>query len=367
MQEENPLNSINFNDASINLREEIEKYMYHWKWFALGVTVALLTAFLYLRYTPNQYEVSTTILIDDEDNGGLASELSAFEDLGLLGGSQTSLENEIELLKSRSLLERVVKDLELNVAYFKQGRVIESEMFKNNSSLKISLFYQDSIFYNIDTLFSISVTSSKGFVLKNAEGTEINEHVFGENVTTNFGDLTVTPTIVNKVKIGEEVIVKITPLKRVVDNYRNRIQIQAVNKSSSVIKLTLKDPVKLKAQIILDNLVKQYNKDAVEDKSLIAKNTNKFINKRLTIITKDLSNVDEGIEEFKTKNRLTDISTEANLVIQSNAELENKIIDLNTQIKLVDYVNDYILLNSEELIPANLGLADISVNESTLK
>ncbi len=367
MQEENPISSINFNNESINIREEIEKYLYHWKWFVIGVVIAVSLAFFYLRYTANQYEVSTTILIDDKDNGGLASELSAFEDLGLIGNTKTSLDNEMELLKSRSLLERVVKDLGINVTYFIQGRVIESEMFTNSVPFKINFFTKDYKFYNLDTLFKIKILSSTNFVFEDVNGDYNTVYDFGENIITKMGDIVITPRDIDKMDVGDEITVKINSLRNVVDLYRSKIQIQPANKNSSVIKLTLKDPVKLKAQAILDNLVYQYNKDAVEDKSVIAKNTNKFINKRLEIITKELSAVDKGVEVFKTKNKLTDVASEASLILQTNADLESKILDVTTQLRLVDFMNEYITESNEELIPANLGLTDASISESILK
>ena len=103
MQENDPLTTIYFNSDNLNIREEIEKYVFHWKWFVLGLIIALSGAYTYLRYVPNQYSVETSILINDDKKGGLSSELSAFEDLGLLGGGKASIDNEIELLKSRTL------------------------------------------------------------------------------------------------------------------------------------------------------------------------------------------------------------------------------------------------------------------------
>ena len=303
MQEENKLQNIQFTDETINLRQELEKYAYYWKWFVATAAVALIIAYVYLRYTPNQYEVSTTILINDEDSGGLGSELSAFQDLGLFNGSKgSSIENEIELLKSRSLIERVVKDLEINVSYYKTGRVKTSEIFQKEVPVKLNFFTKDSLFFAADTSFSIVIQSATTFDLLNIEGEKIAKHSFGENITTKFGDLTITPNT-NYVKSkGEELKIVITPIKKIVDNLKNAIQVQPVNKNASVLQLSLKSQLKTKAQAILDNLVFQYNKDAVEDKSQIAKNTNVFINKRLEIISEDLSNVDKGVESFKTNN-----------------------------------------------------------------
>ena len=122
MQNENKFKTVFIEDGEdkedvINIREEFEKYRFHWKWFLLGFIIALVTAFIYLRYASYQYEVSSIILIDDKEKGSLTSELSAFEDLGLFSGSKTSLDTEMGILKSRTLMENVIRDLNLNISY----------------------------------------------------------------------------------------------------------------------------------------------------------------------------------------------------------------------------------------------------------
>lgn len=367
MQENNQFNPINDNDESFNLREQLENYLFHWKWFVLGMAVALLVAYFYLRYTPNQYAVSTTILVKDESKGGLASELSAFEDLGLMGGSKASLDNEMELLKSKSLAERVAKSLGLNVTFYNQGRVIKSELFKKEASVKINFFSPDSVFYKLDTTFMVRTTSSSTFILKDATGKKSKNHNFGELIKTSYGEISVTPLAQGKFDDNEEIIVNIVPLERVIEGFRSKIQIQEVSKKSSVLRLSLTDPVKSKAIEILDNLVAQYNNDAVEDKNLMAKNTNDFIAKRILIVNEELSGVEAGAEQFKTANKLTDLATEAGLAVESKSEIEKRVLDLNTQLKLAEYVSDYVNANSGELIPANLGIGDASVDGNTEK
>lgn len=367
MQEDNQFNPVNDTNDTINVRVELEKYAYHWKWFVLGIAVALLAAYLYLRYTPNQYSVSTTILVDDKNSGGLASELSAFEDLGLLGSSKASLDNEMELLKSKMLAERVVKSLGSNITYFKQGNVIKSELFRKDAPIKINFFSADSIFYKLDTTFTVTITSSSTFKLENAKGNESKNHHFGELVKTSYGEITVTPLKTGKFVKNEEVIVNIAPFEQVANSYRNRIQIQPVSKQASALRISLTDPVKLKAAEILDNLIRQYNNDAVEDKNLMAKNTNEFIAQRILIVNEELMGVEAGAAQFKTENELTDLATEAGLVVSSRAELEKKLLDLSTQIKLAEYVSDYVNSNPGELIPANLGIGDASIDGNTEK
>ncbi len=127
----------------------------------------------------------------------------------------------------------------------------------------------------------------------------------GKGSQCKFGDLIVTPTAINNIKVGQEIRVKISPLEKMAIDYKERIEIAPESKQSNLLILTLKDPVKLKAQTILDNLVSHYNKDAIEDKSQIAKNTDIFINNRIEDISVELTNLDMGVETYKTENKLT--------------------------------------------------------------
>jgi capsular exopolysaccharide synthesis family protein len=219
--------------------------------------------------------------------------------------------------------------------------------------------------YHLDTTFSITANSSEKFVLKNSDGDRIQEGLFGERISGKFGDLIVTPTAINNIKVGQEIRVKISPLEKMAIDYKERIEIAPESKQSNLLILTLKDPVKVKAQTILDNLVSHYNKDAIEDKSQIAKNTDIFINNRIEDISVELTNLDMGVETYKTENKLSDMASEAGLVLKSNAELTNQIVDLTSQIKLIDYLIEYMKTNKDDLIPSNLGMLKENAGQNT--
>lgn len=366
MQNSHHNNSDNSHDESINIREIVEKYLFYWKWFVFSIFISLIFAFLYLRFSPDEYQISTTILIENEKKGGLVSELSVFEDLGILEG-QTSLDNEIELLKSRALMERVIKGLGVNVTYYVKGRIASSEIYDKDVPIKINFFTKDSLFYNQDTTFIIQIKSPTNFSLKNSNGEKEGDYNFGQDIKTKLGEITITPSNFQKPFKESEIIVKINPVNDVIENYRNKIQILAVNKKASVINISLKDRVKLKAETIVNNLVNQYNEDAVSFKSLIGKKTNSFIEERLEIIREELVVVEQGAEKFKTENSLTNIDSEANLILESKSDLKKSYVDLTTQLKLVEYISDYLKRNTNDLIPANLGLSEGGLDQSTQK
>ena len=175
-------------EDEVNLREVFEKYSYHYKWFLLGLVLALLLAFTYLRYTPSQYEENVSILIDDKENGGgLNSELSAFSDLGLLGDNKKSLDTEMSVLKSRTLMQRVVKELGINVTYFTVGRIRSSEIYKQEVPFKINFLVADSVMHQLDTSFTISGRSSTNYELSDVNGNLIGSHDFGERCPQILG------------------------------------------------------------------------------------------------------------------------------------------------------------------------------------
>lgn len=127
MQEE--IKNIESKENNFNIKEEVFKYLFNWKWFVLGVLLSLTIAYLYLRYATPKYQATAKVLVKDDRKGGMMSELSAFSDIGMLGNVASNVENELEVLKSGSILYEVSKELELEFTYYSIGRVITSELY----------------------------------------------------------------------------------------------------------------------------------------------------------------------------------------------------------------------------------------------
>ncbi|MGB1284513.1 MAG: Wzz/FepE/Etk N-terminal domain-containing protein, partial [Polaribacter sp.] len=122
INEQNPIGNIEESD-NLNIREEIDKYLSHWKWFVLAVFLSLSVAYIYLRYTTPQYNATSLIMIKDNQKSSLSTELEAFEDLGIIGGGGNNPDNEIEILKSRKIIGNTIDTLDLNISYFVDGIV----------------------------------------------------------------------------------------------------------------------------------------------------------------------------------------------------------------------------------------------------
>src|SRR5690554_4221712 len=176
------------------LREQIELYTRNWVWFVLFVIISLVASFLYLRYATPIYRSTATILIKDEKNSSL-SELAAFQDLGLTGSmNQSGFENELLILKSKSIAERVVKELNLDVRYFSDGNIRSIEMYGDVPFRVTILSPPDSLKFS-SAPFYVSVLSDKKFELWDEKTGQKNEYSFGDRISLPIGDIMVTPNL----------------------------------------------------------------------------------------------------------------------------------------------------------------------------
>jgi capsular exopolysaccharide synthesis family protein len=351
-------------DQNINFREQFEKYIIHWKWFSLGIILSLILAFLYLRYTVPVYNATSTILVKDDRKGNLASELSTFSDLGILGGGKSNVDNEIEVIKSRKLIKKTISELGLNVVYSSEGRIKDSEIY-NHCPIKVLFFNQDPNFYDELHLFRIVSTSSTSFEIFDASQL-LGTYKYGESIKYLKGNLAVVKNKENpKFTFNDfSFRVEVLPIEGLADSYRTRLKVLTLGKNTSVIELNFVDPIPFKAKDFLNALVKNYNKDGIEDKNFIAENTSKFIEERLGLIYGELEGVEKDAESFKKTNRVTDITSEAGLFLENASEFEKREIETETQLKVVNTMIDYLKANkAENLIPANILTADVDASE----
>jgi tyrosine-protein kinase Etk/Wzc len=353
-------------EEEINLREELEKYLRYWPWFLISALLCVVVAFFYLRYSTPVYQTTATIIIKDEKKGGAMSELAAFEELGLFNGmGSNSLENEMGILRSKQLMTDVAKQLDLNIRFFVEGNVQTSEIY-GVKPFSVEILQLDekkligSKTYELSKLKEgfkiVNISNSKEIIVKPGAPFELG---FG-TVVFNENPQWVT---LNKEHSYSSVLVSFSTIESAAEVYRKKIQLNLTDKNSSLIELNLNDPVKEKSEDILNQLILEYNRQAIEDKNLVARNTAKFIEDRLDIITGELDSVETGKEQFKETNQLTDIGAESQLFIQNASEFNKKKQEVATQLELSNAMLSYIKTNSEsDLLPANLGIAEDGVN-----
>ena len=364
---ENNMNELD--EEKVNYQELLFRYIIHWPWFVASVLICLIGAWGYLYFQIPVYQVSASIIIKDDKKGGNSGSAD-LENLGLGGviTSAQSIDNEIEVLRSKTILKEVVNNLELYITYYDEDEFPRQEMYKT-SPVVVNLTAQEADKLPNAALIDMKLASDGGLDVNLKVG--LNEYnkrfdklpaVFPTNVGT-FG-FTLRDSLSNGQVEGQKDVRHISAVVSqpfgVAKGYQWALTIAPTSKATSVATVSLINTNIQRGQDFINKLMEMYNRNTNNDKNEVAEKTREFINERIKIIDEELGNTEEKLETFKRNAGLTDISSDAQLAVSGNAEYEKKRVENGTQINLVRDLAKYINnpLNEYEVLPSNIGLTD---------
>tara|TARA_R110000868_G_scaffold16305_1_gene73441 strand:- start:384 stop:2780 length:2397 start_codon:yes stop_codon:yes gene_type:complete len=361
------INTKNSTNTSLDLKEILNTYTKHWKWFLLSLVLAVIASQLYLRYTIPQYAAQAKIQILDENSS--SPELGVFKDLNILSGSQRKVKDEIEIIKSRSNFIEVVNDLGLNIKIEVIGNILNSEIYGKPKPFNIIFKENDSIIRNSKFQFYIEFSTKTTFGYYKKEGDASKVYTFGSTIKTPLGDIIVTPNIVNFDDFKDKVFrVDIKPVGDVAESYRKKVNVSDAGEFSNIINLSIQDPIQQKARDILNSVINTYNRHAVEDKKALADKTSNFIDDRITDIYSNLSTVDENAENLKTNRGLVDMASQSDINLSVGAANEQELQSASIQLQMASSMKDIVVdQKGYDILPQNIGINDPNIANTTLK
>ena len=351
--------SNNENDSlDINLKEVIKPYTNRISWFIISTIICLLLSYLFLKTQNEVYEISSTVLIKDAKNNPGGQDFAALRDISGFGkiGSD-GVENEMEIFKSKKLMSQVVQELRLVSSIYRTGKLQNTELYGKTSPIIVQVlnekpntkFFKEPIKLNIDGN-EIELSSEELSPLKST---------FGKTISLPFANIIITKNK-NYLKPKEEsnkFLLDINSLQKTTDRLQSNLRVALINKDVTVIKLSMNYSEPEKAKTILNTLVRAYNNDAIQDKNSESIKTAEFIEDRIQIIANELGEVENRKERFKESNRITDITTEAKLGLQSSAEARAKQIEIESQLEVTNALLNYVnKQGSNQILPGNVGL-----------
>ncbi|MBC6609127.1 polysaccharide biosynthesis tyrosine autokinase [Hymenobacter sp. BT188] len=342
-----------------DIKQLLRQYSRHWYWFLLALTLSLGVAFLYLRYYAiPQYHVYSTLLVKDDKSGQSLSSADALTDLGSFKTTR-NIDNEMQVLKSRTLMERVVSELGLSTTYMVEGRVVDREIYGRGLPIKVLINNLDST--AAGKSFTLHLKPGTSFTLADHNGQSTN-HSFGQQIRQPYGTFTIVATPGQRLSAGK-ITVHLRDVQQLINHYNQVVSVQPVNKEASVLLVSLVDPIPEKAKNIINKLMEVYNKEAIEDKNLMATNTLKFLDERLQYITTELSTVEKGVEQYKSKYGLTDITTQASEYTTLASDYNRQLSEWAIQIDVLESIEDYLRKTTGQysLVPSTLGIQDATL------
>jgi len=347
---------------TINLREILKPYFFRWYWFVIGCFLAVLAAWFFLRYSDTVYNTETTLLIK-EVNKSLAGspEMSIVSELGGMGSMGTnSIDNEIEILRSKKLMMSVVKELGLETSVYSQGKIKEFELYKEMSPFVVRVINEKP---------NASYPSSPVFAMIENNNVILESESFKKNIVSEFNKAVSMPfgmIMFQKnpkfnPKAWKGVSYRLafsSAINRTRDLLKG-LNIELIKEEATVLKISMDSPVPKKAEDILNRLSVNYNREAVLDKNSEAQKTAEFIDGRVKLIGEELGKVENQKEDFKEKNNITDIKSEAELSLKTEADSQHAQLETESQLELVNSLSNY--LNKQgayQVLPLNVGLED---------
>lgn len=359
-------------EEQINIQEILFRYLIHWPWFVVSVIVCVALAWGYLRLTTPVYNISATVLIKDEKKGGGANMSSELEKMGLNGfvSSSSNIENEIEVLSSRTLAREVVSSLGLFVTYMDKDEFPQRELYRTSPVL-VSLTPQEADKLPQTMVVDMSLEPSGAMDVQIRVGEKEYQKQFEklpavfptDEGTVAFFTNNDTLSSVRPESVTKErhITAYINRPFSVAKGYAGSLSITPTSKATSVVTVSLMNSNTRRGKDYIDKLLEMYNINANNDKNEVAQKTAEFIDERIGIISKELGSTERDLENFKRSAGITDLTSEAQIALTGNAEYEKKRVENQTQINLVMDLQRYLQGTEYEILPANVGLQDAGV------
>lgn len=358
------------------------EYLMYWPWILGCVIVMGIVMYAYLRYQAPVYNVNATVLIKqgDQTKNPSASPMQAMQDLGMLSMA-SNFDNEVEILRSRTLVKKVVNKLNLYINY-KEAQTFRypTDLYKTSPVQVWTTPEEADRLFGPVTLEMTCTPDGKVDVeasyYPDRDADEVTLHKHFDQLpgvlTTPVGVFTLSAnsdSILAKIDQTRTITATVVSPTAVATSYTASLSSEPTSKTTTIVALNLQNSNPRRGIDFINMLVALYNEDANNDKNEVAAKTAQFIDDRIGIINQELGTTESQLASFKQQAGLTDLSSDAQLALKENSAYQQKQAENATQIRLITFLKSYINdpKNEMEVIPANVGLADEGLSSLIVK
>ncbi|MBQ6723451.1 MAG: polysaccharide biosynthesis tyrosine autokinase [Paludibacteraceae bacterium] len=345
----------------IDVRKIVRVVLEHWWWFAFSVLLCVgLGVVRFMRKTPN-WKTDATIALRQKD--GDVSQIDAFSMLGLSGNK--AAEDEVVVLSSRGLIYQAVDALNLWEDNAKKGGLRWEGEFRHPA---LTIDYIDLNEKAQMSPFTITVKPNKNGYKVKVKMSRFKQSSKQVATLSEPIELSTVGTIAIHANrpLSKDTTYRVFHARRelVVARYREAINVSQHKKESNIIMLSTVSSNPERDKALLNQIIEQYNLNAIVDKNMIATNTAAFIEDRLAIITAELTDAENAVAAYKEQNNIADINTQAHLFLNASNAEQRAMAEIETQLSLVEYIDEFLRDETKRnsLIPSNIGVTDASLS-----
>lgn len=341
-------------------------YLSHWKWFVVSVIVCLILGGFYIATRIPTYRIESSIYLSgNTESTGNAFSLDASD--ALVNMKSFIDETELEILKSRNNVIRIVDSLNLCYTYYQKGTLRNIPLYENNpiiatldstslrslkNPIKVSVTTNGNDTYNIEVKTKFQETK---------EEKELKDVALPCTVELSHGVLTLTRSNLIPDFEGTELITIVGPRARA-KQISQALNIEFAKKSDKIIRVSYTDNVVARGVDVINALLDFYNRDIIEDKNRSAIQTEAFILDRLVMISDELRDVENRLQAYRQAHNITDIQVQSNLNLNLQSSYQAQLADAQANMSVLDEIERIVgTTGTYELLPS--AVQDNSISE----
>ena len=344
------------------------KYLTYWPWFVGCIVICLSGTYVYLRYQAPVYEVQSAVLIKEQDSKQSSNSptITAIQDMGMMSLSN-NFDNELQILKSQTLVRKVVEDLGLYISHSIYRPFSYNLPLYNKTPIKVYMNPEEAKLLKKDIVLRMEYVPNVPLhvtLTYTYQGKEIEKELNCENfpaiLPTEVGVITLSPDTTFHSEDKIKLIAQITNPNEAAAWYKACMSVEPTSKTTTIAQINVQNTVKQRGIDLIYKLVDIYNREANDEKNEVAQKTAEFIEERIAIIDKELGSTENHLANFKQRSRLTNLTNDTQMALQETSKYDQELTENATQMNLMQDLASYIVNpeNTEEVIPANVGIQD---------
>ena len=344
----------------IDIRLWITRILKNWYWFVIGCIIAGGLGVWHYFSTTYKFTVDSEVVLRENDAASMLPQADLMNMLGFGGGK--AIADEMLVMNSRDMMRQVIDGLGLQTEYRKKEGLRWLGQYPGRD---LSVVYPTHF---VDTMLRVAKISIKvrrnDYLVRVNYGRFVNSRHKVKDLTVPFETCAATLCFdihnLEGMREGDCYHIVTYPRLPLVNAYCENFQVSKKQKDANVISISTVTDMPSRGRDVIQKLIELYNAESVMDKTLMAKNTETFLNERLSLMEKELAEAEQIEVQYQESHNIVDIEEEAGLFLKENAEYRKKLTEIETQLNLVQFVLDFVEDDkySNQLIPANLGITD---------
>lgn len=323
----------NKNNDELDFKKILNRFLKHWKLYIFSIVILVFLGLMFIRYSTPLYQVNAQVLVQDGQSGSSSSFLNSdmLSDFNGMFDIQNNVYNELAILQTKDLLERVIDEMKLNMAYFSKGDIRDVELYHKSPFNAIYKPLGDTIpSVTFQLTFPNAGKDNKYDLVSN--DTSITAK-FDDTINIANGKLVIKPS--GLPFQSNSYLLTLNSSDAIIADIQENLTIDLTDKENTVISLVYNTNVPRKGEELLKNLIDAYINRNITEKNQMSDSTIDFITSRIDLVKKELGSKEEEIQHFKQENKITDIGEQSKELIGNTSTYYAKLNEVEVQLDIV--------------------------------